>query len=141
MIVSVFFFAMPMTLSLPRLLVLAALAISPALHAQDDESSLTPTENARVEGHWCGRGLLRGTTLNLTQRHQEFEGTLVRGDRERNVEGTIEGTTLRTSRASAGRAGELVLQLQGDRLRIVTAGGPLSLAQGMSFFRGTGSGC
>ena len=132
---------MPMTLSPSRLLVLAALAISPALHAQDDEPLLTPTENARVEGQWCGRGLLRGTTLNLTQRHHEFEGTLVRGDRERNVEGTIEGTMLRTSRASAGRAGELVLQLQGDLLRIVTAGGPLSLVQGMSFFRGTGSGC
>ena len=130
-----------MTLSLPRLLALAALAIAPALHAQDDESVSAALDHTQIEGHWCGRGLLRGTTLDLTRRHQEFEGRLARGDRTRNVDGTIEGTTLRTSPASAGRAGELVLQLQGDKLRIVTAGGPLSLAQGMSFFRGTGSGC
>lgn len=97
---------------------------------------------ARVEGRWCGAGFLRGTRLTLTQRYQEFEGALVRGDRTRNIDGRIEGTTLRASRASAGRAGELVLQLQGDRLRIVTAGGPLALAQGMSFFRvGAGAGC
>ena len=96
---------------------------------------------AHVDGTWCGSGLLRGTQLNLTQKHQEFEGTLVRGDRTRNVDGTIEGTTLRTSAASSGRAGELVLELQGDRLRIVTAGGPLTLAQGMSFFRSGRPGC
>ncbi|MDB5940812.1 MAG: hypothetical protein JWQ13_378 [Ramlibacter sp.] len=99
------------------------------------------TVPAKVEGRWCGAGLLRGTSLALTQRHQEFEGTLVRGDRTRNVDGRIEGTTLRTSAASSGRAGELVLQVQGDRLRIVAAGGPLALAQGMSFVRANGSGC
>jgi SAM-dependent methyltransferase len=96
---------------------------------------------AKVDGTWCGSGFLRGTQLNLTQRHQEFEGTLVRGDRTRNVDGTIEGSTLRTSAASSGRAGELVLELHDDKLRIVTAGGPLRLIQGMSFFRATGTGC
>lgn len=96
---------------------------------------------ARVEGQWCGAGLLRGTGLNLVQRHQEFEGTLVRGDRTRKVDGRIEGATLRTSRESSGRAGELVLELQGEKLRIVAAGGPLALAQGMSFFRASGPGC
>ena len=123
-----------------RLLAIASLAIAPALHAQQEEST-GAIPQARVEGHWCGRGLLRGTTLNLTRRVDEFEGTLVRGDRVRSVDGSIEGTILRTSPASAGRAGELVLEVQGDQLRIVTAGGPLSLAQGMSFFRGTESGC
>lgn len=97
---------------------------------------------AQVQGQWCGAGFLRGTSLALTQRYQQFEGALVRGDRTRNIDGRIEGTNLRASRASSGRAGELVLQLQGDRLRIVTAGGPLALAQGMSFFRGgAGAGC
>jgi SAM-dependent methyltransferase len=96
---------------------------------------------ARVEGHWCGRGFLRGTELRLVQKHQEFEGTLVRGERTRNVDGRIEGTTLRTSAASAGRAGELVLELKGSQLRIVTAGGPLTPIQGMSFSRATGGAC
>ena len=96
---------------------------------------------ARVQGQWCGNGLLGGTALNLTQRHQEFEGTLVRGQRTRKVDGRIDGDTLRTSPASSGRAGELVLRLEGDRLRIVAAGGPLTLAQGMHFFRANGAGC
>jgi hypothetical protein len=96
---------------------------------------------AHVEGTWCGAGFLRGTSLTLKQRFQEFEGTLVRGDRTRNVDGRIEGSTLRTSRESAGRAGELVLELAGERLRIVTAGGPLTLIQGMSFVRASGAGC
>ena len=96
---------------------------------------------ARIDGLWCGAGLLRGTALTLTQRYQEFEGTLVRGERSRKVDGRIEGTTLRTSRESSGRAGELVLEVQGDMLRIITAGGPLTLAQGMSFRRTSGAGC
>ena len=96
---------------------------------------------AHVEGTWCGAGFLRGTSLTLTQRFQEFEGKLVRGDRTRNVDGRIEGSTLRTSRESSGRAGELVLELAGERLRIVAAGGPLALIQGMSFVRSSGSGC
>jgi SAM-dependent methyltransferase len=96
---------------------------------------------AQVEGLWCGAGFLRGTSLSLTQRYQEFEGILARGDRKRNVDGRIEGATLRTSRESAGRAGELVLELEGERLRIVIAGGPLRPTQGMSFVRAAGAGC
>ena len=96
---------------------------------------------AQVEGLWCGAGFLRGTSLTLIQRYQEFEGTLARGERRRNVDGRIEGTTLRTSRESSGRAGELVLEVQGDLLRIITAGGPLTLAQGMAFRRASGGGC
>lgn len=96
---------------------------------------------AQVAGLWCGAGFLRGTSLTLSQRFQEFEGTLVRGDRTRQVDGRIEGATLRTSRESAGRAGELVLQLAGERLRIVTAGGPLTPIQGMAFVRASGAGC
>ncbi len=96
---------------------------------------------AQVAGLWCGAGFLRGTSLTLSQRFQEFEGTLVRGERTRKVDGRIEGATLRTSRESAGRAGELVLQLAGERLRIVTAGGPLAPIQGMAFERANGAGC
>ena len=96
---------------------------------------------AQVEGLWCGAGLLRGTALTLTQRYQEFEGMLVRGERSRKVDGRIEGATLRTSRESSGRAGELVLEVQGDLLRILMAGGPLALAQGMAFRRASGAGC
>jgi hypothetical protein len=94
--------------------------------------------SAQVSGLWCGEGLLREASLQLAQHQQEFDGTLMHRQRSRHVEGSIEGDTLRTM---AGKAGELVLQLQGARLRIVTAAGPLALAQGMGFRRAAGERC
>ena len=84
---------------------------------------------AKVQGLWCGAGLLRGASLQLTQRFQEFEGTLAHRQRSRELEGRIAGATLRTP---GGRAGELVLQADGDELHIAAAAGPLALAQGQS---------
>jgi hypothetical protein len=135
-----------MTFALSRLaafVAVAAFAASPALRAQDEApvQPIADHEPGSFQGQWCGRGFLRGTALSLIQHRHEFEGTLVRGERSRKVDGRIDGAMLRTSRASAGRAGELVLQLEGDLLRIVTAGGPLTLAQGMTFARASGSGC
>jgi SAM-dependent methyltransferase len=93
---------------------------------------------ARVQGLWCGAGLLRGASLKLDQRYQVFAGTLNFGQRSRPLEGRIEGAVLRTP---GGRAGELVLQMAGDELRIASAGGPLGLAQGQAFKRATGQTC
>ncbi|MFC5500558.1 hypothetical protein ACFPOE_23650 [Caenimonas terrae] len=125
-----------------RLLALAILLVSPALRAQGVVPEITAGIPAQVEGRWCGAGFLSGTILDLIQHYQDFEGMLMRGDRKRPVDGRIEGRILRTSRESSGRAGELVLELDGDRLRIVRAGGPLRPTQGMSFVRaGGGDGC
>ena len=93
---------------------------------------------AQVAGLWCGEGLLHEASLVLAQHRQEFDGTLMHRQRSRHVEGSIEGNTLRTM---AGKAGELVLQLRGGRLQIVTAAGPLALAQGMGFRRAAGERC
>lgn len=93
---------------------------------------------ARVEGLWCGSGLLRGSSLQLTQHYQEFEGALRFRERSRPVQGRIEGRMLRTP---GGRAGELVLEAQQEQLRIVQAGGPLALAAGQSFVRAKGADC
>lgn len=93
---------------------------------------------ARVDGLWCGAGLLRGTSLQLTQRYQEFEGTLRFRERSRPLQGRIEGRTLRTP---GGRAGELVLEAGEDRLRIAQAAGPLALATGQFFVRPQGPEC
>ena len=59
---------------------------------------------AKVDGLWCGDGLLRGTRLQLTQRFQEFEGTLAHRQRSRQLEGRIAGATLRTQGGPCGRA-------------------------------------
>ena len=93
---------------------------------------------AKVDGLWCGAGLLQGTSLQLTQRFQEFEGTLAHRERSRTLEGRIAGATLRTQ---GGRAGELQLQADGDELHIAAAAGPLELAQGQSFRRAPADGC
>lgn len=93
---------------------------------------------AQVAGLWCGEGLLHEARLQLAQHYQEFDGTLMHRQRSRHVEGSIEGNILRTP---GGNAGELVLQVQGVHLRILTAGGPLALAQGMGFRRAAGERC
>ncbi|MES2414847.1 MAG: methyltransferase domain-containing protein [Pseudomonadota bacterium] len=96
------------------------------------------TVPARVEGLWCGAGLFRGASIRLTQKYQNFEGTLAFRDRTRELNGTIHGTELRTP---AGSNGELVLQATGDALRIASAQGNLALAQGQSFQRSSGTSC
>jgi SAM-dependent methyltransferase len=93
---------------------------------------------ARIQGLWCGAGLLRGTSLQLTQRFQEFEGILAHRQRSRTLEGRIAGTTLRTP---GGRAGELELRADGDELHIAAAAGPLALAQGQIFRRAPADAC
>ena len=87
---------------------------------------------ARVEGLWCGTGLLREFSLQLSQRYQQVNGSLARRDRARAIEGRIEGTTVRTQ---ATRHGSLVLALVGDELSITGGEGTLALARGAAFRR------
>ncbi|HSH92040.1 MAG TPA: methyltransferase domain-containing protein [Ramlibacter sp.] len=96
------------------------------------------TVPAKVDGLWCGAGMLRGSSVRLNQRYQEFDGTLMYRKRTRALTGRIDGATLRSV---TERAGELVLQLADGQLRIAAAGGPLALAKGQSFVRATAAGC
>ena len=96
------------------------------------------TVPARVEGLWCAGGLLRGASMKLTQKYQNFEGTLDWRDRTRELKGTINGTELRTP---AGSSGELVLTASDNTLRITSAQGNMALAQGQSFTRTTAASC
>ena len=96
------------------------------------------TVPARVAGLWCGNGLLRGASIKLAQTYQFYTGTLGWLERRRALAGTIIGTELHTP---AGSSGELVLQVIGDVLRITSAKGTLTLAQGQSFQRTAGAGC
>lgn len=93
---------------------------------------------ASVDGLWCGSGLLRDFSLQLAQRLDEVNGTLRRRDRERELHGRMEGNLLRTQ---STKVGALVLELNGDALRIVDGEGQLALAQGMSFRRASGESC
>lgn len=91
-----------------------------------------------VDGLWCGTGLLKEFSLRLAQQSQEVSGTLKRRDRVRDLSGRIEGNTLYTQ---ATKVGALVLELQGDALRIVGGEGQLALARGMAFSRASGDSC
>ena len=92
----------------------------------------------KVEGLWCGMAPLGDFSLRLRQKYQEVEGTLTRNKRIRQVRGRMEGTRLQTEEV---RHGSLVLQLAGDRLRIVDGEGALMLTRGGSFARALGSKC
>ena len=87
---------------------------------------------ARVEGLWCGTGLLREFSLQLSQRYQQVHGSLARRGRARAIEGRIDGATVRTQ---ATRHGSLVLALVGDELSITGGEGTLALARGAAFRR------
>lgn len=96
------------------------------------------TVPARVEGLWCGNGLLREFSLRLSQQYQQARGELVRRDRVRAIEGTIDGRVLRTQ---ATRVGALVLEQVGEELKVVDGDGPLAMARGTSFRKAAGAGC
>ncbi|MBA4326754.1 MAG: SAM-dependent methyltransferase [Polaromonas sp.] len=96
------------------------------------------TVPAKVDGLWCASGLLRGASIQLTQSYQTFSGTLGWRERTRALAGSISGNELRTP---AGSSGELVLEAQGDVLRISSAQGNMALAQGARFTRAAGASC
>ena len=94
---------------------------------------------ARVDGLWCGSGVLGGAALRLSQKYQNFGGSLAWRDRSRAFVGQIAGFDLR---AVAGRHAELRLQARGDdRLQVLSSRGELELPPGWTFRRATGDRC
>jgi SAM-dependent methyltransferase len=92
---------------------------------------------ARVEGLWCGNGLLHEFSLRLSQQHQQVQGSLVRRNRVRAIAGRIDGSTVRTETT---RAGSLVLTMAGNELNVTGGEGAL-LVRGATFRRATGAAC
>jgi len=115
---------------LPALAVLAALALPPAGAVQRGETIFA--------GLWCGTGPLREFTLELTQQQQEVQGTLLRRERRRDLEGHVEGATLHTQ---STRHGSLLLERTGDELRVTGGDGLLALVRGATFQRASGAAC
>lgn len=128
--------------TLPRLaLFAAAAALLSAAQAQQPPAALVRLEPARVaafDGLWCGTGLLHEFSLRLTQQQQDVQGTLARRDRVREIEGRVDGGTLRTQNT---KVGSLVLERAGDELRITGGEGPIALARGATFQRAAAGSC
>jgi hypothetical protein len=93
---------------------------------------------AQVAGLWCGSGPLHDFSLRLKQQHQVVEGDLVRRGRARTIEGRLEGNVLRTQ---STRVGALVLELDGEKLKIIDGEGALMLVRGQSFTRSDAADC
>ena len=91
-----------------------------------------------VDGLWCGAGPLQGFSLRLKQQEQAVEGELVRRGRVRTIEGRLEGNVLRTQ---ATKVGALVLEKQGEELKVTDGDGPIALMRGQSFRRTAGETC
>lgn len=124
-----------------RAALLASLVIAalPAAWAEDTGSrEHHDVQAAAFGGVWCGTGPLREFTLRLKQRQQAVQGTLVRHERRRELEGHVEGGTLHTQ---STRHGSLMLERAGDELRITGGDGLLALARGATFQRASGGAC
>lgn len=93
---------------------------------------------AAFDGLWCGTGLLQEFSLHLSQQQQEVQGTLVRRERRRELEGRVDGATLHTQ---ATRHGSLVLERAGNELRVTGGDGLLAMARGATFQRASGAAC
>lgn len=107
----------------------AATASAPVVATQSSPAAPGPVQ---VSGLWCGSGPLHEFSLRLTQRQQDVEGELVRRDRARTIQGRIEGNVLRTQ---STKVGALVLERQGDQLKVTDGDGPLALVRGQVFHR------
>jgi hypothetical protein len=119
------------------------LLLAPALARADEVAAaeaIVPTRGnpVRVDGLWCGIGLLHEFSLQISQQYQAFEARLSRNGRTRDITGHIEGSTLRTD---PQRNVTLVLRAIGDELRITHGTGQFVLAQGQGFARAQGGGC
>jgi hypothetical protein len=132
--------------ALPRLvLVLSAVTLLGAARAQPagPVAAAQPVGAhahtvAVFDGLWCGTGLLHEFSLRLTQEQQDVQGTLVRRDRVREIEGRVDGARLRTQ---STKIGSLVLECAGDELRITGGDGVIALARGATFQRASGAAC
>lgn len=93
---------------------------------------------AAFDGLWCGTGLLHEFSLHLSQQQQDVQGTLVRRERRRELEGRVDGATLHTQ---ATKHGSLVLERAGDELRVTDGDGLLAMARGATFQRASGATC
>lgn len=110
-----------------------------AAHANGDApAGGEPAAAAQVAGLWCGDGLLHEFSLRLNQDGEQVEGELLRKGRVRSIEGRIDGQVLRTQ---STKVGALVLEKQGEELRVTGGDGPIALARGTSFRRSPGATC
>src|SRR5204863_9383009 len=82
---------------------------------------------ARLHGAWCGGGRTRRATLEVDQKFQLLRATLLRGNVRHSFNGRIRGAQLQSV------DGDLVMNLEAERLQPVVARGAFSSFRGVTF--------
>ncbi len=90
---------------------------------------------ARLHGAWCGSGKTRRTTLQVDQKYQSLRATLARAGARHSFDGRIRGAQVQSV------DGDLVMNVEGDRLKPVVARGAFSAYKGVTFSRRTTDSC
>lgn len=84
---------------------------------------------ARIEGAWCGAGKLRGATLRIDGKFQQFRATLTQGAAVQSFDGRIDGPLAKSV------DGDLTLEADNEHLRARRAQGPFAAMRGADFTR------
>ena len=90
---------------------------------------------ARVGGAWCGGGRAKRSTLQVDQKFQSLRAAFSRGDARHSFDGRIRGAQVQSV------DGDLVMSLEGDRLKPVVARGAFAAFRGVTFSRRTTDSC
>jgi hypothetical protein len=87
------------------------------------------TVPARIDGAWCASGKLRGATLRIERKFQQFRATLTHGASVQSFDGRIEGPLARSV------DNDLTLSSFGDRLHATDAKAQFASLRGATFTR------
>ena len=90
---------------------------------------------ARLHGAWCAGGRGKRATLQVDQKFQALRATLLRGDARHSFDGRIRGAQFQSV------DGDLVMNLEGERLQPVVARGAFASYRGVTFSRRTTDSC
>ena len=90
---------------------------------------------ARLDGDWCGGSKKRATTFAIHQKYGQMRGTFAREAAKHSFEARIRGTQVQSV------DGDLVLNVEGERLKPVVARGPFAAYKTFTFTRKTTDTC
>jgi len=90
---------------------------------------------ARLDGAWCGGPKAKAATLQFAQRYGEARVTVARADKRHAFDARIRGNQVQSV------DGDLVMNVEGERLKPVVARGPFANYRSLTFARRSGDSC
>jgi SAM-dependent methyltransferase len=90
---------------------------------------------ARLDGAWCGGSKARAATLQFAQKYGQARVTVGRGDKRHAFDARIRGTQVQSL------DGDLVMNVEGERLKPIVARGPFAGYRNLTFARRSGDSC